>query len=129
VIDFIPERLDAGTGTQTFRAVVPNPNRALFAEGMFARVRVTFSRPYAGLAVADRAVVTNQGTKFLYVVSDQNVVTERAVALGRLIAPGLRHVLSGLKSTDRVAVANLHRVMPGAKVAPALVEMPVAPSK
>jgi RND family efflux transporter MFP subunit len=129
VIDFIPERLEAGTGTQTFRAVVPNPNRALFAEGMFARVRVAFSRPYTGLAVADRAVVTNQGTKFLYVVSDQDVVTERAVELGRLIAPGLRHVLKGLKPTDRVAVANLHRLMPGAKVAPALVEMPVAPSK
>src|SRR5207244_13350153 len=25
VIDFIPERLDAGTGTQSLRAVVPNP--------------------------------------------------------------------------------------------------------
>src|SRR5207249_11245453 len=90
VIDFIPERLDIGTGTQTFRAVVPNPNHALFAEGMFARVRVAFSRPYRGLAVADRAVGTNQGTKYLYVVNDQDAVEERAVELGRLIAPGLR---------------------------------------
>jgi RND family efflux transporter MFP subunit len=129
VIDFIPERLEAGTGTQTFRAVVPNPNRALFAEGMFARVRVAFSRPYTGLAVADRAVVTNMGTKILYVVDAQNVVAERPVELGRLVAPGLRHVRSGLKPTDRVAVANLHRLMPGAKVAPALVEMQAAPGK
>jgi multidrug efflux system membrane fusion protein len=129
VIDFIPERLEAGTGTQTFRAIVPNPNRALFAEGMFARVRVAFSRPYTALAVADRAVVTNQGTKILYVVDDKDVVMERPVELGRLVAPGLRHVRSGLKPTDRVAVANLHRLMPGAKVVPALVEMPVAASK
>jgi RND family efflux transporter MFP subunit len=129
VIDFIPERLEAGTGTQTFRAVVPNPNRALFAEGMFARVRVAFSRPYTGLAVADRAVVTNQGTKILYVITDKDTVEERAVELGRIISPGLRHVRSGLKPTDRVAVANLHRLMPGAKVAPALVEMPVPPAK
>jgi RND family efflux transporter MFP subunit len=129
VIDFIPERLEAGTGTQTFRAVVPNPNRALFAEGMFARVRVAFSRPYTGLAVADRAIVTNQGTKILYVVDDKNVVAERPVELGRLVAPGLRHVRSGLKATDRVAVANLHRLMPGAKVAPALVEMQATPGK
>jgi RND family efflux transporter MFP subunit len=128
-IDFIPERLDAGTGTQTFRAVVPNPNRALFTEGMFARVRIAFSRPYPALAVADRAVVTNQGTKVLYVVTDKNVVEERPVELGRLISPGLRHVRGGLKPTDRIAVANLQRVMPGAKVAPALVEMPLPPGK
>jgi RND family efflux transporter MFP subunit len=129
VIDFIPERLEAGTGTQTFRAVVPNPNRALFAEGMFARVRVAFSRPYTTLAVADRAVVTNQGTKILFVIDEKGVVTERPVDLGRLVAPGLRQVRGGLKPTDRVAVANLHRLMPGAKVLPALVEMPVSPTK
>jgi RND family efflux transporter MFP subunit len=129
VIDFIPERLDPGTGTMTFRAVIPNPNQSLFTEGMFARVRVAFSRPYTGLAVADRAVVTNQGGKFLYVVTDQNTVEERPVQLGRLIAPGLRHVKAGLKATDRVAVANLHRLMPGAKVAPTVVEMPLPPGK
>ncbi len=129
VIDFIPERLEAGTGTQTFRAVVANPNRALLAEGMFARVRVAFSRPYPALAVADRALVTNQGAKILYVVDDRGVVAERPVEVGRLVAPGLRHVRSGLKATDRVAVANLHRLMPGAKVLPALVEMPMTPTK
>jgi RND family efflux transporter MFP subunit len=129
VIDFIPERLEAGTGTMTFRAVVPNPNNALFTEGMFARVRVAFSRPYNGLAVADRAVVTNQGDKFLYVVTDKNTVDERPVQLGRLVAPGLRHVKAGLKPTDRIAVANLHRLMPGAKVNPAVVEMPLPAGK
>jgi RND family efflux transporter MFP subunit len=129
VIDFIPERLEGGTGTQTFRAIVPNPNRALLAEGMFARVRVAFSRPYTGMAVADRAVVTNQGTKILYVVDDKDVVAERPVELGRLVGPGLRQVRSGLKPTDRIAVANLHRLMPGAKVKPTVVEMQAAPTK
>jgi RND family efflux transporter MFP subunit len=129
VIDFIPERLEAGTGTQTFRAVIPNPNRALLAEGMFARVRVAFSRPYTGLAVADRVVVTNQGDKFLYIITDDNKVVERPVELGRLIAPGLRQVKGGLKPTDRVAVANLQRLMPGAKVKPVPAEMPLPPEK
>lgn len=128
VIDFIPERLDAGTGTMTFRAVVPNPNRALFAEGMFARVRVAFSKPYEGLAVADRAVVTVQGDKFLNVVNGEDKIEMRPVELGRLLGPGLRHVKAGLKPTDRIAVANMHRAMPGAKVAPTTVEMPLPPA-
>ena len=54
---------------------------------MFARVQVAFSKPYPGLAVSDRAVVTNQGDKFLYVVNDKDTVEERLVELGRLIAP------------------------------------------
>jgi multidrug efflux pump subunit AcrA (membrane-fusion protein) len=73
-------------------------------------------------------VVTNQGDKFLYVVTDKSTVEERPVELGRLIAPGLRHVKAGLKPTDRIAVANLHRLMPGAKVAPTTVEMPLPPA-
>jgi RND family efflux transporter MFP subunit len=129
VIDFIPERVDAGTGTQTLRAVLPNPGQSLFADGMFARVRVAFEKPYTGLAVADRAVVTLQGDKFLYVVDSKNTVQERPVQLGRLIAPGLRHVRAGLSPTDRVAVSNVQRLMPGAKVVPLPVAMPLPPGK
>ncbi|HEX4590870.1 MAG TPA: efflux RND transporter periplasmic adaptor subunit [Gemmataceae bacterium] len=129
VIDFIPERLDVGTGTLSFRAVVPNPGQALLAEGMFARVQVAFSKPYRALAVSDRAIVTNQGNKDLYVVNDQDTVEERPVELGRLIAPGLRHVKAGLKPGERVAVANLQRVMPAMKVKPVPAEMPLPAGK
>jgi RND family efflux transporter MFP subunit len=129
VIDFIPERVDAGTGTQTLRAVLPNPGQNLFADGMFARVRVAFAKPYTGLAVADRAVVTLQGDKFLYVVNAQDKVEERPVDLGRLIAPGLRHVRAGVKAGDRIAVSNIQRLMPGAKVVPVPVAMPLPPVK
>jgi RND family efflux transporter MFP subunit len=129
VIDFIPERVDPGTGTQTLRAVLPNPGQNLFADGMFARVRVAFTKPYAGLAVADRAVVTLQGDKFLYVVNAENKIEERPVELGRLIGPGLRHVRAGLNPADRVAVSNIQRLMPGAKVVPVSVAMPLPPGK
>jgi RND family efflux transporter MFP subunit len=129
VIDFIPEKLDSGTGTLSFRAVVPNPDQTLLAEGMFARVQVAFSKPYTGLAVSDRAVVTNQGDKYFYVVNDKDIIEERPVELGRLIAPGLRHVKKGLKPGDKVAVANMHRAMPGMKVKPVPTEMPLPPTK
>jgi RND family efflux transporter MFP subunit len=129
VIDFIPEKLDVGTGTLSFRAVVPNPDKSLLAEGMFARVQVAFSKPYKGLAVSDRAIVTNQGDKFLYVVNDKDAVEERPVQLGRLIAPGLRHVKAGVKPGERIAVANLQRVMPGMNVKPVPTAMPLPAGK
>jgi RND family efflux transporter MFP subunit len=128
VIDFVHERVDPGTGTQTFRARVKNPNGRLFAEGMFARVKVAFSKPYQTLAVADRAVVTVQGDKFLYIVNANDVVEEHLVDLGRLISPGLRQVKKGLQPGDRIAVSNLQRMMPGAKVAPVAAPMPLPPN-
>ena len=95
---------------------------------MFARVKVAFSKPYQTLAVADRAVVTVQGDKFLYVVNASDTVEERLVELGRLISPGLRQVKKGLQPGDRVAVSNLQRMMPGAKVAPVAAPMPLPPN-
>jgi multidrug efflux system membrane fusion protein len=128
IVNFMAERLEPTTGTQTFRAILANPNRKLLAEGMFARVRIAFSKPYLGLTVAERALVTVQGNKFLYVVNDQNVVEERAVELGRTVAQGMRHVKAGLKKTDRVAVGNLQRLLPGAKVIPTVGPMPLPPA-
>jgi RND family efflux transporter MFP subunit len=127
VLDFVHERVDPGTGTQTFRARVPNPRGSLFAEGMFARVKVAFSKPYPTLAVADRAVVTLQGDKFLYVVNAEDLVEERLVELGRLISPGLRQIKAGIRAGERIAVSNLQRLMPGAKVAPIPTAMPLPP--
>lgn len=118
VVEFMHERIDMSTGTQAFRAVVPNPKGRLLADGMFARVRVAFSPPYAGLAVADRAVVTVQGHKSLYVVNAENKLEERPVELGLLVAPGLRQVKSGVKKGDRVVISSLHMLMPGATVQP-----------
>ncbi|MFL5330840.1 MAG: efflux RND transporter periplasmic adaptor subunit [Gemmataceae bacterium] len=123
IVDFTPERVEQSTGTQTFRAIVANPQSRLFADGMFARVRIAFSQPYQGLVVSDRAVVTNQGSKVLYVINDKNIVEERPVQLGRLVSNGLRHVRSGLQASDRIAVGNLQRLMPGAPVVPVTAPM------
>ena len=79
---------------------------------MFARVRVAFSQPYAGLAVADRAVLTMQGHKSVYVVDAEDKIEERPIELGRLVGTGLRQVKKGLKKDDRVAITSLEMLMP-----------------
>lgn len=127
LVDFMHERLDPGTGTQTFRARVKNPGGTLFADGMFARIKVAFSKPYQSLAVADRAIVTIQGGKFLFLVNAKDAVEERQVELGRLVGPGLRQIKAGIKADDRIAVSNLQRLMPGATVVPVPTEMPLPP--
>ena len=65
----------------------------------------------------DRAVQTDQGGTYLLVLDSGNVVRQRYVQLGSVMA-ALRVVTSGLKPDDRVVVGDLWRATPGTKVTP-----------
>jgi RND family efflux transporter MFP subunit len=124
VIDFADNRVNPSTGTIQVRGVLPNPKGFLDA-GMRARVRVPVSDPQKALMVTERAIGTDQGRKFVYVVNDQNVVERKDVKLGRL-SDGLQVVREGLKPEDWVVVNGIQRVRDGAKVDPKRASMPGA---
>jgi RND family efflux transporter MFP subunit len=126
VIDFSDNRVNPSTGTIQVRGELSNPNGILDA-GMRARVRVPVSDPNKSLLITERAIGTDQGLKFIYVVNDQNVAERRDVTLGRL-SDGLQVVQDGLKPEDRVIVNGIQRVRDGAKVQPKPVPMPGEPA-
>jgi RND family efflux transporter MFP subunit len=126
VIDFSDNRVNPSTGTIQIRGVLPNPNRILDA-GMRARVRVPVSDPSKSLMITERAIGTDQGRKFVYVVGDQSVAERRDVALGRL-SDGLQVIQDGIKPEDWVIVNGIQRVRDGAKVERKPVPMPGAPA-
>jgi RND family efflux transporter MFP subunit len=115
-IDFVSNQLDPDTGTVTVRGVFSNKDRAL-SPGLFARIRVPLGEPHKALLVDDRALGTNRGQKFLYIVGDKNQVDYRPVTIGAL-HHGLREVVDGLKPGERIVVNGLLRVRPGATVEP-----------
>jgi RND family efflux transporter MFP subunit len=126
-IDFISNRVDPSTGTLTVRGSFPNKDRFL-RPGLFARVRVPVGDPHPALLISDQAVGTNQGQKYVYVVSDKNEVVYRPVKLGAL-SDGLRIVEDGLKPGERVVVGEgMLRVRPGITVAPTEGKMVPAPA-
>ncbi|MCY2963667.1 MAG: efflux RND transporter periplasmic adaptor subunit [Planctomycetota bacterium] len=132
VIDFIDNRVDPRTGTIRVRGNFPNPKpdvgqRAL-SPGLFSRVRVPVGEPTRSLLVTDRAVGTDLGRKFLYVVNDSNEVVFRPVELGAR-HDGLRVVSQGLNPGERVIIDGLQRVRPGSVVAPKPGEMRSRPSR
>jgi RND family efflux transporter MFP subunit len=126
-IDFVDNAAAASTGTFKVRGVVPNTKRVLDS-GMRARVRVPVSDPHKALLITERAIGTDQGLRFVYVVNAENVAERRDVQLGRL-HEGLQEVLKGLKPEDRVVVNGIQRVRDGAKVDPKPVAMPGAPAE
>ncbi len=127
VIDFTDNRVNPSTGTIQVRGVLPNHTRTLDA-GMRARVRVPVSDPHKAVMVTERAVGTDQGLKFVYVVNDQKVAERRDVKLDRL-SDGLQVVGEGLKPEDWVVVNGIQRVRDGMTVDPKQVPMPGAPAK
>ena len=125
-VDFIDNQVDSATGTVRARAVLPNPDR-MFTPGLFARVQLEGSAEFGALLVDDKAVLTDQDRKYVYVIGKGNAAERRDVELGRVV-DGLRVVQSGLKPGDRVIVGGVQKVFfPGMAVAPRQVAM--APPK
>jgi RND family efflux transporter MFP subunit len=131
-IDFSENRLDPGTGTLRIRAVIPNPilesedTRAqgmgpqrlrMLSPGLFLRVRLPIGKPHQSVMIAEKAIGTDQGRKFVYVVGPKNIVEQRTITVGPMEL-GLRVVESGLKTGERVVVSGLQRMRDGAKVDP-----------
>ena len=125
-INFIDNRLEAGTGTLRVGAVIQNPrigesNSRLLSSHMFVRIRLPVGLPHPATLIPEEAVGTDQGQKFLYVVNEKDEVVYKKVQLGQEF-DGMRVVESGIGPKDRVIVSGLQRVRPGSKVTAKLVE-------
>ncbi len=115
-LDFLENRLDAGTGTLRARAIVPNTD-GLFSPGMFARVRLQGSPEYSALLLPDESIGTDQATRFVYVVGSNDVPERRTVELGPLVG-GLRVIRKGIGPDDWVVTRGQQRIQPDHKIIP-----------
>jgi len=121
-LDFVDNQVDPATGTIRARAVLRNPDRA-FTPGLFARVELEGSGEFRALMVDEKAVLTDQDRKYVYIVGTGNKAERRDVTLGASI-DGLRVVQSGLKPGDKVIVGGVQKVFfPGMPVSPKQVAM------
>jgi len=126
-VDFVDNRVDPATGTIRARAVLRNPD-GLFTPGLFARVQLEGGARFDALLVDDKAVLTDQDRKYVYVLGEGDTAQRRDVVLGRVVG-GLRVVQSGLEPGDKVIVNGLQKVfMPGMPVAPTQVAMEAPPA-
>ena len=115
-VNFVDNRMDPLTGTIRLRGVFDNPQR-LLPPGLFVRIHMPIGVPHESVLLSERALGSNQGQKFVYVVDDANKVSERRVEVGAL-HDGLRVITSGLKAGERVVLDGLQQVRPGMTVTP-----------
>ncbi|MCP5144116.1 MAG: efflux RND transporter periplasmic adaptor subunit [Gammaproteobacteria bacterium] len=124
-IDFLDNRMDSGTGTQTIRAEFPNPQEEL-VPGQYAVVSVQVGAPTMQLVIPQSAVQEDIQGRFVLVVGADDTVSVRRVTLGSRVGV-LWVVREGLAEGERVIYEGVQKVRPGAKV-DAVVAEPVAPA-
>jgi RND family efflux transporter MFP subunit len=119
VLDYVAPMVSEETGTLTVRAILPNQNRALLP-GYFVRIRIPQQQQNA-LLIPEAALGSDQSSRYVLVLSLDNVVEQRKVDIGPKIGE-FRVVEAGLSPDDRLIIRGIARAIPGQKVIPKLEE-------
>jgi membrane fusion protein, multidrug efflux system len=126
-IDFVNNQVNPTTGSISVRGIFPNPRPPngvrLLKPGMFVRIRLPLGDPHPALLVIDRAIASDQGMKYAYVLDGENKAQYRRITTGPLQDDGLR-VVQGLHADDRVVIGGLQQVRPGMQIRPDEEPMP-----
>ena len=126
-LEFADVTVTASTGTVTLRVLAANPDNVLLP-GMFVRARLERGqRPDAILAPQVAVTRDIKGIAQALVVNKESVVELRRLVTGQVI-DDMVVIESGLQAGDRVIVAGLQKVRPGASVK-AVEAKPAAPAE
>jgi membrane fusion protein, multidrug efflux system len=128
VVNFVDNQGNPKTGSVRVRGVFSNPvttggERSLMP-GMFTRVRLPIGQPHKSLLVIDRAIHSDNGRKYVYIVNVEGEPEQRRVETGSLENDGLRIITQGLTGNDQVVVGELYQIQPGMKVQVEIIPMP-----
>ena len=127
-INFVNNQVNPATGSIAVRGVFDNPKPAsgvrLLTPGMFVRVRLPIGVPHPALLVIDRAIASDQGLKFVYIVDEAGTIQQRRITTGAIQPDGLRVISDGLKPDDWVVVGGIQQVRPRMTVQTEKVDMP-----
>ena len=121
-MEFVDNQLDPSTGTIRARAVIENDDGYL-TPGLFARIQLLGSGTREAVLINDRAIMTDQDRKFVWVIGPGNAALRRDVVPGPEVE-GLRVIDQGLAGGESVIVNGVQKVFfPGMPVAPKVVPM------
>lgn len=121
-VDLADRSVDPTTGTLGLRAIFPNPE-GLVKPGQFAKIRAAVIQTNDAIIIPQEAIQDLLGSRYVYVVGDDNVAKRRDVVPGARV--GTMWVIDkGLNPGERVVVEGLQKVRPDIPVTPTTVPMP-----
>lgn len=109
-------RINPATGTIRARALFAN-SAGILLPGMFVRVGLGSPELKPAIVLTERAILTDQDRKFVYVIDSAGMASYRQVAIGPAVGEG-RVITGGLNVGDRVITSNLMVMRPHTPVTP-----------
>jgi len=124
-VNFLDNQVNPATGSIRMRAKLRNRDRA-FTPGLYARVQVSSDNEAEAVLIDDKAVLTDQDRKYVYVLGADGTAQRKDIQLGRK-SDGLRVIESGLMPGDNIIIGGLQRIYySGARVKPSEISMRTA---
>ena len=124
-VNFVNNQVDAATGTINVRATVPNPD-GVFVPGLYARVQLEGRAEHMAMLTDDKAIMTDQDRKYVYVLGPEDMAKRKDVVLAK--SPDGWAGAVRPRCERQVIVAGLQNIFaPDTKVKPNLVAMGARP--
>lgn len=113
-VDFADPQVDPKTGTFSVRAEMPNPDHTLLP-GQFTKVKLLMDVRENAVVVPTKALITENGGAYIYVVRTDHVVERRFVETGP--ETGNNTIIErGLNPGEMIVVEGIHKLTHGMKV-------------
>ena len=113
VISIVSPAVDQQTRTVMLEGKISNPKSRIKA-GSFAEVVLTLKGSNKALVVPTKAIVSEQGQKYIFKVDGDSVVKTR-IKIGSVV-DGVEEVIEGITSNDKIVVDGLNGLFTGAKI-------------
>ena len=121
-VNLADRSVDPQTGTLGLRAIFPNPE-GLVKPGQFAKIRAAIIQTDNAIIIPQEAIQDLLGSRYVYVVGDDNIAKRRDVVPGARI--GTMWVIDkGLNPGERVVIEGLQKIRPDTPVTPTTVPLP-----
>lgn len=113
IVTTIDSRVNPVSRAVTVRAKIPNPDRAL-RPGMLLRVNLIKNRTES-LLVPEEAILSYGDDKYVFTVSNDNIVTRQKITAGRR-RPGEIEIIGGLTEGQAIVVQGTLKIKNGDKI-------------
>ncbi len=113
-VALVDNEINQQTATIRIKAVLPNPERALWPS-QFVKVRVMLAPRRGALVIPTAAIQRGPQGSFVYIIAADNHVSIQSVTVDRMEGD-TAVVLQGLSEGQRVVVEGQARLRPGATV-------------
>ena len=116
LVDFAEPQVDPKTGTFGVRAELPNPEKKLLP-GQFTKVRLLLDVRENAIVVPAKAIVTEKGGAYIYVMRRDSTAEKRFIEVGPELGNNMV-VERGLGRGEMIVVEGQHKLTSGALLSP-----------